>query len=45
MEPTFIFLAGVDGGDAIQKETGQTYFSVPVELGVSTAAAFSTPIS
>ncbi|GAB7357047.1 hypothetical protein MBLNU459_g7869t1 [Dothideomycetes sp. NU459] len=33
IEPTFVFLAGVEGGDAIQKETGCEYFSVPVELG------------
>lgn len=33
VEPTFVYLAGVDGGDAIAKETGCEYFSVPVELG------------
>jgi len=33
VEPTYIFLAGVEGGDAVQKETGCEYFSVPVELG------------
>lgn len=33
IEPTFVYLAGVSGGDAIQKETGCEYFSVPVELG------------
>lgn len=32
-EPTFIYLPGVSGGDAIAKETGCDYFSVPVELG------------
>lgn len=32
-EPTFVYLSGVDGGDAIQKETGCDFFSVPVELG------------
>ncbi|KAI9873352.1 MAG: hypothetical protein M1823_007941, partial [Watsoniomyces obsoletus] len=32
-EPTFVYLPGVEGGDAIQKETGCDYFSVPVELG------------
>ncbi|KAI4730572.1 malate dehydrogenase [Aureobasidium sp. EXF-10728] len=32
-EPTFVYLPGVDGGDAIQKETGCDFFSVPVELG------------
>lgn len=35
VEPTFIYLPGVTGGDAIQKETGVDFFSVPVELGVS----------
>lgn len=34
VEPTFIYLPGVTGGDAISKETGVDYFSVPVELGV-----------
>ena len=32
-EPTFIYLPGVPGGDAIAKETGCDFFSVPVELG------------
>ena len=36
VEPTFVFLPGVNGGDAIAKETGCEYFSVPVELGVRT---------
>jgi malate dehydrogenase len=35
VEPTFVYLPGVPGGEAIQKETGCDYFSVPVELGVS----------
>ena len=34
VEPTFIYLPGVPGGDAIAKLTGVEYFSVPVELGV-----------
>ena len=34
VEPTFVYLPGVSGGDAIAKETGVDYFSVPVELGV-----------
>jgi len=29
-----VYLPGVSGGDAIAKETGVDYFSVPVELGV-----------
>jgi malate dehydrogenase len=33
VEPTFVYLPGVSGGDAIAKETGLEYFSAPVELG------------
>jgi malate dehydrogenase len=33
VEPTFVYLPGVPGGDEIVKETGCEYFSVPVELG------------
>lgn len=35
VEPTFVYLPGVSGGDAIAKETGVDFFSIPVELGVS----------
>lgn len=35
VEPTFVYLPGVPGGEAIAKETGLDFFSVPVELGVS----------
>jgi hypothetical protein len=34
VEPTFVYLPGVPGGEAIVKETGCDFFSVPVELGV-----------
>jgi len=34
VEPTYVYLPGVAGGEAIAKETGVDYFSVPVELGV-----------
>ena len=34
VEPTYVYLPGVTGGEAIAKETGVDYFSVPVELGV-----------
>jgi len=37
VEPTFIYLPGVEGGDAIAKKTGVDFFSVPVELGTSGA--------
>jgi malate dehydrogenase len=33
VEPTFIHLDGVPGGDAIKAATGLDFFSVPVELG------------
>lgn len=35
VEPTFVYLPGVTGGDAIVKATGVEFFSTPVELGVS----------
>ena len=41
VEPTFVYLPGVTGGDAIAKETGVDYFSVPVELGVRLQRAFA----
>lgn len=34
VEPTYVYLPGVEGGEPIAKETGVDYFSVPVELGV-----------
>jgi len=37
IEPTYVYLPGVPGGEAIAKETGVDYFSVPVELGPSGA--------
>jgi len=37
VEPTFVYLPGVSGGEAIAKETGCDFFSVPVELGPSGA--------
>ena len=35
VEPTFVYLPGVSGGEAVAKETGCDFFSLPVELGVS----------
>jgi malate dehydrogenase len=35
IEPSFVYLPGVEGGPEIQKITGCDFFSVPVELGVS----------
>ncbi|KAL9004058.1 MAG: hypothetical protein Q9188_003108 [Gyalolechia gomerana] len=37
VEPSFVYLPGVSGGDAIAKETGVEFFSVPIELGLSGA--------
>jgi malate dehydrogenase len=35
VEPSFVYLDGVPGGEEIKKATGLDFFSVPVELGVS----------
>ncbi|KAI9049439.1 hypothetical protein LZ554_006471 [Drepanopeziza brunnea f. sp. 'monogermtubi'] len=43
--PTFIHLEGVPGGDAIAKETGCDFFSVPVELGTSGAEKAQNPLT
>jgi malate dehydrogenase len=37
VEPSYVYLPGVTGGDAIQKATGLDFFSVPIELGKSGA--------
>ncbi|EOA89157.1 hypothetical protein ACJQWK_09591 [Exserohilum turcicum] len=37
VEPSFVYLPGVAGGDAIAKATGTEFFSVPIELGPSGA--------
>ncbi|KAF2004466.1 malate dehydrogenase-like protein [Amniculicola lignicola CBS 123094] len=33
VEPSFVYLPGVSGGDAIAKIVGSDFFSVPIELG------------
>ncbi|KAL8737943.1 MAG: hypothetical protein Q9181_001206 [Wetmoreana brouardii] len=33
VEPSYVYLPGVSGGDAIAKEIGVDFFSVPIELG------------
>lgn len=33
VEPSFVYLPGVPGGEAIAKATGLDFFSVPIELG------------
>lgn len=34
VEPSYVYLPGVPGGDSIAKASGCDYFSVPIELGV-----------
>lgn len=34
VEPSYVYLPGVPGGEEVQKATGVDFFSVPVELGV-----------
>lgn len=35
VEPSYVYLPGIPGGEAIAKEVGSDFFSVPIELGVS----------
>jgi len=42
--PTFVYLPGIPGGDAIAKETGCDFFSVPVELGTTGAEKAINPL-
>lgn len=35
IEPSYVYLPGVPGGEEIAKTVGVEYFSVPIELGVS----------
>lgn len=37
VEPSFVYLPGVQGGDSVAKTTGTEFFSVPIELGPSGA--------
>ncbi|KAK9379044.1 lactate/malate dehydrogenase [Kockiozyma suomiensis] len=37
VENTFVYLPGVEGGEAVKKITGVDYFALPVELGSSGA--------
>lgn len=39
IEPSYVYLPGVPGGEAIAKKTGTDFFSVPIELGVRTYSA------
>lgn len=44
VEPSFVYLPGVPGGEAIQKATGVDFFSVPIELGVNTCLSLELGI-
>ncbi|KAI9808523.1 MAG: hypothetical protein M1825_003671 [Sarcosagium campestre] len=44
VEPTYIYLPGIDGGEAIVNATGCEYYSVPVELGQTGAVKAITPL-
>jgi malate dehydrogenase len=35
VEPSYVYLSGIPGGEEIAKKTGVDFFSVPIELGVS----------
>jgi malate dehydrogenase len=45
VEPTFVYLPGVEGGAEIAKITGCEFFSVPVELGVSIPLLFAVVVN
>ena len=34
VEPSYVYLPGIPGGEEIAKKTGVEFFSVPIELGV-----------
>ncbi|KAL8680578.1 MAG: hypothetical protein Q9186_003270 [Xanthomendoza sp. 1 TL-2023] len=45
VEPSYVYLPGVPGGDAIAKELGVDFFSVPIELGPSGAESAQNILS
>ncbi|KAH0538728.1 hypothetical protein FGG08_004680 [Glutinoglossum americanum] len=45
IEPTYVYLPGVEGGAEIAKATGVEYFSVPVELGTNGAEKAYNPLT
>ena len=40
VEPSFVYLPGISGGDIVAKEAGIDFFSTPIELGVSILHCF-----
>lgn len=45
VEPAYVFLAGIPGGDAVAKATDRAFFSVPVELGPGGAEKVINPLT
>ena len=45
IEPTYVYLDGVDGGSEIKSKTGLDYFSVPVELGVCHSSLLTVSVN
>ncbi|KAI4276717.1 MAG: hypothetical protein LQ337_002292 [Flavoplaca oasis] len=45
VEPSYVYLPGIEGGDAIAKDTGVDFFSVPIELGPSGAESAQNVLS
>lgn len=43
MEPSYVYLPGVPGGEDIAKKTGCDFFAVPIELGVSLETPTAKP--
>jgi len=44
VEPSFVYLPGVPGGEEVLKHTGGLeYFAVPIELGVRTPLSGTLP--
>ncbi|KAI1393481.1 malate dehydrogenase [Hypoxylon trugodes] len=45
VEPTFVYLPGVPGGEEVAKATGLDFFSVPVELGPNGVEKATNPLA
>ncbi|KAH8123026.1 lactate/malate dehydrogenase [Trichoderma asperelloides] len=44
VEPSYVYLPGVPGGEAVAKATGVDFFSVPVELGPNGVEKATNPL-
>ncbi|KAI6251061.1 malate dehydrogenase [Erysiphe necator] len=45
IEPSYVYLDGLPGGDPIMKKLGISYFSVPVELGIHGVEKLYDPLN